>query len=89
MRQSMWFVIAARTRRGGRTGEEEVFEEVEDPSAKIDRMKVKAVKRDFFGRIVNVVPVAEGERAKGGRRRIRGMMRAGFGCHFTKVSQMP
>ena len=64
-RETMRLDVEARKRRGGRAGEEEVVEEVEDPSAKMDRMKEKAVKRDFFGRVVKLMPVAEGERAKG------------------------
>jgi chromosome transmission fidelity protein 18 len=55
-----------RKRWGGQTGEDEVLEKKEEKSVqeKAAEADKKAVKRDFFGRVVVEKPLAEGEKKK-------------------------
>lgn len=56
----------ARKRRGGQVEEEEVVEEAKDEvdAGKAAAANDKAVKRDFFGRVIQAKPEVEGERRK-------------------------
>lgn len=63
-RETLRLDIEARKRRG-HVDDDEVEEVKDDAGARIEKMREKSIKRDFFGRVIKVQPVAEGERAKG------------------------
>ena len=51
-RETMRLDMEARKRRGGQVDEDEVAAVQETPETNLSQMKEKAVKRDFFGRVV-------------------------------------
>ncbi|KAH7359792.1 chromosome transmission fidelity protein 18 [Pyrenochaeta sp. MPI-SDFR-AT-0127] len=57
---------ANRKRRGGQPEHEEVEEQKEQKTTeeKVAEANLKAVKRDFFGRVIKDIPLKEGERRK-------------------------